>query len=364
MYSAGKFRRRLVYVLGCMCLLAAAGWVLLRISPDSKELAKRPIRTDSRPEMSGWLADWQWEAGVQDLRRTAAGLSSLQVFAAYFDESDHLKFTSDFREAWPIVREQTALGGVKRVDLTIVNDILHADGSDSEKDPSLIGRLTADSASRSRHIDEIEEAVRTYGFDGVELDYEKIPASDWDGVIRLISELYGRLKPQGKSLRVVLEPEAPFDRHKLPSGPTYVVMAYNLYGGFSGPGPKADLSFIRKLAAKMDSLPGRPYLALSAGGFDWPEPSGQVGSLTEEQAEALVPQSDAPPVRDSKSGSLHFQYTDASGTKHTVWYADEQTLSLWAKTARNLGLSNVAIWRLGGLGEASLDWIKSFRASS
>ncbi|CAM3934761.1 glycosyl hydrolase family 18 protein [Cohnella lubricantis] len=356
--------RRVAILASVLCLLAAVGVAWLLIDNHSPDASKKPQRAESPPELSAWLADWEWEAGLSDLRTAAAGMSGLQVFAAYFDKEDHLTFTTEFQDAYGQIREAAETDGVEHLSLTVVNDILYEDGTESQKDADLIGRLTADSGSRGRHVEEIVNALRSYPFDGVELDYEKIPSSDWDGMSLLISELYERLAPLGKSLRVVLEPGIPFDKVKLPSGPTYVVMAYNLHGGFSGPGPKADLSFIRKLGAKMDSLPGEPYLALAAGGFDWLDSSGKVTSLTERQAEELASLSEASPGRDSESGSLHFRYEDDDGNKHTVWYADEETLALWAETARSIGYSHVAIWRLGGIGEESLGWMKSVGASS
>ena len=44
------------------------------------------------------------------------------------------------------------------------------------------------------------------------------------------------------TLHVVLEPRFPFDV-KLPDGPHYTVMAYNVHGYHSGPGAKATFLF-------------------------------------------------------------------------------------------------------------------------
>src|SRR5690606_32889434 len=113
--------------------------------------------------------------------------------------------------------------------------------------------------------------VEAYDLDGVEIDYERIGDGDWDNMTAFIAALYQELSARGLSLRVVLEPRAPIERLSLPRGPVYVMMAYNLYGSHSGPGPKADDAFIRQLAKRMDRLPGsQNRIAFATGGFDWP----------------------------------------------------------------------------------------------
>jgi len=139
----------------------------------------------------------------------------------------------------------------------------------------------------------------------------------------------------------------------LPQGPVYVMMAYNLYGMQTGPGPKADRAFIAELATRMKKVPGEKAIALAAGGFDWPQ-AGEPAALTEAQAVELAKSSLEMPRRDNASGSLHFQYVDDDNRKHTVWYADESTLQTWADIVQGEGYRTIALWRLGDLGKGSV----------
>ncbi|MCC3374717.1 glycosyl hydrolase family 18 protein [Cohnella sp. REN36] len=343
-------RRRAAILASAGGLILAAGTLLAAVKSDAIGAAEpAKVRAEAR---TAWLADWQWEAGAADLK-AAGELQSLQVFAAYFDESDRLVFTPEFREGLPAIRDAAALNGTKHLDLTLVNDILYADGSESQKDAALVSRLVASDQSRTKHLKDVLAAVEMYGFDGVELDYEKVKDADWNKVIRFIADLQVHLKNRGKTLRVVLETRAPTDKVKLPAGPTYVMMAYNLYGGHSGPGPKADEAYVKQVAKRLAKLPGDPYVALAAGGFDW-GPSGDVKGVTEQQAALLAERSMKPPTRDAASGSLRFDYLDDGGAKHTVWYADGETLSRWIAAAKSAGRGNIALWRLGELGDGTL----------
>ena len=311
--------------------ITATMYMALRGKPDVR---MNPERVESNLELSTWVVDWQWESGIDDLRSISNGLVSFQVFAAYFDENDSLYFTEEMNKALPVIFNTVKETGLVDVDLTLVNDRLKQDGTGVQKDPELITRLMATDKSRSNHIDEILDAVTRYDFRGVEIDYEKIKDSDWIHVCAFYTELYQRLQP------------------------TYVMMAYNLYGSHSGPGPKADLALITQLASRMDRLPGDNIIAISAGGFDWAE-QGKVTAVTEKRAEELALKSVDTPKRDDASGSIYFDYLDDQLVPHTVWYADELTLSQWMETLRRIGYPQIAIWRLGELGERTLQKLSS-----
>lgn len=322
--------------------------------------ASKPKITEFKTERSVWLADWRWKAGMEQLGTVAGGLTSLQLFAAYFNEFDRLLFTEEFRKALPAVQQEAEQSGMNRLFLTLVNDIKYDDErGDLQKDSELVSRLVKDFSSRSRHINEIVAAVEMYDLSGVELDYERISDGDWPNFTQLIIELHARLSGIGKELRVVFEPRAPIERLDLPEGPVYIMMAYNLYGNHSGPGPKADDAFVHKLATRMKGLSGQPYIALSSGGFDWHGETGKAAGITERQAANLASGATSPPVRDKASGALHFEYMDSSGAKHNVWYADGKTLGQWIQAAKSKGIYNIAIWRLDELGEESLKQLQS-----
>ncbi|QRG70661.1 glycosyl hydrolase [Brevibacillus choshinensis] len=345
-------KKQAIVLTVCLPALGAflSGCGNVGTAPDSMktvEAAEHPL------EKTAWLVDWQWKAGTENFQGMTNGLASVQMFAAYFDESDNLLFTDEFKKGLPKVQEIARKSSLVHVDLTIVNDQKRQDGSDLQKEPTIVTRLMATLESRARHINQIMEALSTYHFHGVEIDYERIDEKDWDNMMAFINELYTRLQEQEKTLRIVLEPRTPIESLSLPKGPVYVMMAYNLYGTQSGPGPKADRSFIMELAARMKTVPGEKVIALAAGGFDWSE-SGEVKAVTEEQAAGLAKSSVEVPRRDNASGSIHFQYVDEKKQKHTVWYADETTLKTWANVISSEGYHNLALWRLGGLSRESV----------
>lgn len=313
------------------------------------------------PELSAWIVDWQWKQGIEDLSIIKGELTSLQLFAAYFDYKDSLYFTDKFQQALPEIMKIYKKNEQMQLYLTVVNDQFKENGESVQKDSSLITRLVETEKSRKKHVDELIAAVDQFGLNGIEIDYERVEEEDWERMLLFYSELHTRLQKSGKSLRIILEPRAPIEQLKLPEGPEYVMMAYNLYGSHSEPGPKADEAFIEQLATRMEVLPGSPYMAFSVGGFDWHE-DGKVEALTEERAGLLLKQTGSKAQRDQASGSMFFEYTDAEANnmKHTVWYADEVTLSRWINTAKDNGISKAAIWRLGEIEMESLTNLKLY----
>lgn len=304
-------------------------------------------------ELSAWVTDWQFASGMEDAAMLD-GLSSLHWFAVYFDEFDQLYFTPQSTAYFS--EYQQYIDGRPKLDayVTVVNDVWLSDGTAVQKDADLITRLVAADESRKQHLDDLVGLVARTDADGLELDYERVHDADWDGLLQLYADLYAALDSRGKKLRVILEPRAPVESVELPEGPEYVMMAYNLYGTHSGPGPKADFAFLRKMAEKMQGVPGDAVIALSLGGFAWAE-DGRIRALTERQAAELADKYSDQRMRDESSGATYLSFTDDDGMQQTVWYADSLTIAGWIETLRESGIGKIALWRLGEIAPETLE---------
>lgn len=350
-------RKKWLITAVMLVLVVLAGgiitWKLLGTDQPIKRKA-----TTKPTSLSAWVVDWQSQASLIDYEQIAGELTSVQSFAAYFDESDRLFITDKGKEMLDNLMKASKQSEDTDVYLTIVNDVILADESPVQKSPELLSRLVATAESREQHIADIMKLVTQYHIDGIEIDYERVEDADWPSMLLLIEELQQKLADNGKKLRVVLEARAPIEELELPQGPTYVMMAYNLYGTHSKAGPKADTAFITKLAQRMQHVPGEPVIALAAGGFDWSD-SGEVTAVTEKRADELARLNLDSLKRDAASSSVHFKYEDDQGVSHTVWYADHITIKRWIEAVRAAGIHQVAIWRLGDLGELTLNELRT-----
>ncbi len=294
---------------------------------------------DNYVDISAWLVDWSLDKGLNEIETSNVELSSIEVFAAYFNDKEE------------VFLDKKILSNINKISnqkyLTVVNDIVYDDKTSKQKDGDIISRILLNDIRREEHINNVVDLVVENNFDGLELDYEKIDEKVWDKYILFIDEIGQKLKKHNKKLRVVLEARSPIDKQKLPDEYEYVMMAYNLYGYHSGPGPKADKSFIKNLCKKTKENLNNIRIAFSLGGFDWNENEKKPKALTSSQIDEIINNNNVNLTRDKNSDAIYFNYYDVDNNKHTVWYSDNETIKSWIKIAKDNGISKFALWRLG-----------------
>ncbi|MBQ8313290.1 MAG: hypothetical protein IJX84_08825 [Clostridia bacterium] len=286
--------------------------------------------------LGAWLPYWDASAAIQEGQ--ALDLDRAIAFAATFDKDGRPFLTEEAEDLlWDM---QVAFAGTDtQVYLSVVNDT-----PSEAKSAALLRRLLHSDKAMEQHMDDLIMLVDATRIEALEIDYENLgdDAALWQRFTLFIERLHAQLTQDGISLRVVLPWDAP--RYAtLPQGPEYTVMCYNLYGTHSGPGPKADIAFLDKIAALYADAPRPLRMAFATGGFDW-SASG-VESLTQQEAERRLALLSVTPTRDAASGALTASYT-MNGASHTLWYADGETLRLWLE--HTPGFDGADLFRLGG----------------
>ena len=318
-------------------LLAALG--LLQIAPAAF--------ADEEFGSSAWLAYWDVDSALREVRELPDSFESLICFEAYFDLDGNWILPPESKQ---LLEEMKALD--VPVYLSLVNDVQQEDGSFKQKSKDFLVQQLSTPAARSAHIVKIMQLIRSQGVKGLEIDYENIKKDKelWAAFTAFIKQLYPILSHNGISLRVVMECGAP-EYAEFPAGPIYSCMCYNLYGYHSGPGPKADIAFLRELGESWKAIPGEVHMAFATGGFLW-EGKTVERAFTELEAEEWLNQQNVKPERDSASGAL--KAVVSGDKKYTAWYADGETLEIWRDTLRSMGYTHFDLFRLGGNGIESL----------
>jgi len=324
-------------------LLAFALVILTGCNYDSQLVGKVDAKETVRK--SAWIAYWDLEAGEKDLQRMGNKLDKVSYFGAYFNQYDRIFIPQELKDKH---KELKMKQGKYETYLTFVNDKQNFDGSQVLKDTDVLRKIFFDTAAMERHIDEIIMLTIQGKYDGIEIDYERIWKDEKIGqaFLHFVDKLYVKARANNLQLRLVLEPGTPFSAVQFPRGPEYVVMFYNLYGLHSDPGPKANKGFIEKTMGQIKTLPGEPSVAFSTGGCLWGD-NDKKRFLTEVEAKTLAVTYDSATTRDKESQCLVFQYQDA-GVTDQVWYADVETLNYWITIAKEQGINNISLWRLGG----------------
>ncbi len=240
--------------------------------------------------------------------------------------------------------------------VTVVNDVRYDVDSVLAKVSTLVHELIVDPARRLAHARGIAARVEGDGFKGLHLDYEQVPESDQAHFQTFITELGDELQQRGLGLEVVVEPVS----GPLPTAGSarVVVMAYDLFGMHSGPGPRSTPTFVTGLSprAKLDS-DGAAALAVAVAGFAW-GPDGEVNALDWSDARQLA--DTAQRTQRDVSGVPTAYLSDST----EIWFEDPESLLGKWRAAWEAGFRRLAIWRLGGNDERLFRLIRDFRRGS
>ncbi len=294
-----------------------------------------------RPEqLEAWLVYFDAERGFAELERHGTLFDRVSLFAYELDSAG-------------TPRPAPNLGGMvgpflglaRRAGfspwITVVNDVRYGPDSVVAKDPELVHDLIADSVRRVTHARQLAERVSSAGFAGLHLDYERVAESDSAAFRLFVEDLQGELHSRGVELEVVLEPlSGPLPKAR---GSKVAVMAYDLFGTHSGPGPRSTPAFVLELGGRGSvDADNAPALAVAVGGFAW-DSAGQVTSLDWSTGQRLHDEA-ASTQRDPQHGVPNARLDDDT----EIWFEDARSiLSKW-EAGWTAGFRRLAIWRLGG----------------
>ncbi len=210
---------------------------------------------------------------------------------------------------------------------------------------------------RTQHINIIMDEVRTYGYDGIDIDYESLTRDMEDEFTAFMQELATALHAEGKLLTVAV--------HAHTGRPDYQnyadlgkvvdrlrIMTYDYSWSGSAPGPIAPVYWVQEVAEYAASVvdPAKIQIGVSFYAYDWPAnwsdgARAEARTYTEiEQIKAsyqprinLVEEDAGRPVQESS-----FTYAG-----RTVWFSNYRSLSAKLDMVRSMNLAGIAIWRLG-----------------
>ncbi len=216
-------------------------------------------------------------------------------------------------------------------------------------------------AASQTMISELAGLCETYGYDGVQIDFEGAQPSERAPFTAFITALAARLHSQGDRLSTVVTAKyynvqtgraAMYDDAALSAVSDYVfVLDWGLHWTTSAPGSIDELPWFRRVAEYTATMPNRSrfILGMPLYGIDWPNdggPSNPGTPMEFAQIHSLQSELGVTPEWESTAQSPHFSYVDEAGVPHQVWYVDEQSIAQRASLAASLGLG-VGLWRLG-----------------
>jgi spore germination protein YaaH len=208
--------------------------------------------------------------------------------------------------------------------------------------------LESGSALRRQLIKDLLKAAEN--FDGLQIDFELVPARDGDNFISFLAELREGLGNKPFTIALPARSRAiaqdVFDYAKIaPLVDRVFVMAYDEHWSSSAPGPIASLEWCRAVADHAlktigpDKLVmGMPFYGRTWGSFN-PSRAFFHSGIERIRGENAVAEA------ERKNGVPTFSYETAITV--TVYYEDIYSIALKSAMYRDMGVAAVGFWRLG-----------------
>jgi spore germination protein len=220
-----------------------------------------------------------------------------------------------------------------------------------------VSRVLNDPVKRKRHVEALVNLVMYRNYDGIDVDYEHLRATDRNALSTFVAELSSAMHAKGKRVSVAVHPKQsePGNQPKNQAqdyaalgraADEVRVMVYDYAWETSPPGPGAPISWVDAVINWTVTQIPRDKVVLGAPlyGYDWPATGAGESFMWNELAAlpgALLANWDA------ASATPWFRYS-AGGTAHTVWFENARSAAAKLDVARRYGIGGVHFWRLGG----------------
>jgi spore germination protein len=227
----------------------------------------------------------------------------------------------------------------------------------------LASQVLNNPTARQRQVSNIFEELERKDYYGVDFDFEYVNRSDRDLYTTLISETAARVTPAGYIVTAALAPKTSAEQPGLLYGGhdyagigsvANLVMLETYEWGYTY-GPPMAVAPIDQVRRVVDfavtQIPrSKILLGIPNYGYDWTLPyvSGQTQAenISNPEALARAERVDATIQYDGVAQSPHYNYTDAQGRQHEVWFEDARSLRAKLNLMNEYKLAGIGFWTI------------------
>jgi spore germination protein len=259
----------------------------------------------------------------------------------------------DDAKVLPIVRA----GGVEPL---MVMTPLDATGQFSN---DLAHQVLNDPAAVNNLINNIAAEVQKKNYYGVDFDFEFVSREDRDKYTSLVARTAARLKPTGHIVTAALAPKVSSEQPGLLYGGhdygglgaaanLVMLMTYEWGYTYGPPMAVAPIDQVRRvLEYGLSQIPrSKILMGIPNYGYDWTLPYVQGKSKAENisnpQAVARAARYGATIRFDQVAQSPYYNYTDAQGNQHVVWFEDARSMRAKLNLVHEYDIAGVGFWTI------------------
>ncbi len=226
--------------------------------------------------------------------------------------------------------------------------------ANGEFQQSVSHSLVSDGARQTALLDGLQWLVNNFGYDGVNIDFENVAPSDRALFSGMMTNVYARLHPLGRSVTMALPAKTSerfegfsgaFDYAGLaPNVDLAVIMAYDQHYSGGPAGPIADVAWVNDVInyATASFPPSKLLLGLPFYGYNWSMGGGNGRPMGYGDIISTVFANGAQVQMDPASQSPYFTYSG-----RIVWFENSSSLKAKVNLVDLHGLAGWGGWRLG-----------------
>lgn len=236
-------------------------------------------------------------------------------------------------------------------------------GADGNFNNALITSVVQNTENRTRLIENLIVTMREKGYQGLDIDFEYILASDRDAFSEFVRVCADAMHQEGWQLSVALAPKTSADQKgTLYEGKDYaaigaaadhvLLMTYEWGYTYGPPMAVAPIDQVRLVVeyAVMEIPREKINLGIPNYGYDWALPFVQgrsrarnIGNI---EAVQIAVDYDVPIQFDERAKSPFFTYVAQEGIQHEVWFEDVRSLQAKFDLIKEFGLRGAGYWQI------------------
>lgn len=215
--------------------------------------------------------------------------------------------------------------------------------------------LLSSTSARNRLVEGMMKEAETYGFDGINLDFESLKAETGPHYVQFIRELSAACRKAGLVLSVdnyVPSPYTQFYNRKEQGivADYVIIMGYDEHYAGGEPGPTASLSYVEEgIKNTLEQVPKEKVInAVPFYSRLWTTKDGKTTSKAYgiEGAKEWMEENGVTAQWKEELGLSYGELENESGLSR-IWAEDERSLGLKADLVRKYGIAGIACWKLG-----------------
>jgi len=286
------------------------------------------------------------------LRKTLPYLTYLSIFSYEVKPDGSIGTLNDE----PLI---AAARGARVAPLMVITNLRAGGGFDSDLARTI---LTSESIQDTL-IANVINNMRTKNYSGLDVDFEYIYPENREDYNNFLRKLNRQLKPLGYSLTTAVAPKIAADQqgllyeaHDYPVHGALtdhvILMTYEWGYTFGPPMAVAPINEVRRvLNYAVSAIPRQKiFMGIPNYGYDWVIPyvaGSRATTLSNVGAVDLARREGAIIQYDEKSQAPFFNYTDAQGKEHVVWFDDARSIEAKMRLLNQYNLGGASYWTIG-----------------